>query len=63
MSFLGVSKAKQAEVIGVIIRADGSREELGVIAYHSRNPLKRAIFKIKKWFGITVSSSIKTKCD
>ena len=55
---LGFSKVGKQEVSIKIIRADGSEEDLGVVAYYSSNPLKRAIFKIKKFLGIKVPSSI-----
>lgn len=30
-----------------VIRADGSREELGVVSYWNRNPLKRLAWALK----------------
>jgi len=39
---------KSSEVQAVIIRADGTREELGTIAYWHRNPFKRLWFFITK---------------
>jgi hypothetical protein len=42
------SKLKSYEVAAVIIRADGSRVELGTIAYHHRNPLRRVAFRAKQ---------------
>lgn len=39
---------QQAEIQAVVIRADGSREDLGVIAYYHRNPLKRALWAVKQ---------------
>ena len=33
-----------------VIRADGSAEDLGVVAYWDKNPLKRAWWEFKKWF-------------
>lgn len=44
----GTSKPRAAEVQAVVIRADGTREDLGVIAYWHRNPLKRLWFFIRK---------------
>lgn len=35
------SKVKRASLEAVIIRADGTRENLGMIGYTSSNPLKR----------------------
>lgn len=47
----GVSDCKSAEVHMVVIRADGRREDLGVVAYYNQNPFKTLVFKIKKFFG------------
>lgn len=41
-------KVKEARIEAVIIRADGSREDLGTISYYHRNPLKRAWHKLKE---------------
>ena len=43
------SKAKEMELQATIIRADGSIEELGVIAYWNVNPFKTILWRIKKW--------------
>ena len=43
------SNAKEIELIATIIRADGKIEELGVIDYWHKNPIKRIIWRIKKW--------------
>ena len=40
--------AKEIELIATIIRADGTKEELGVIDYWHCNPIKRFIWKLKK---------------
>ena len=40
--------AKEIELIATIIRADGTKEELGVIDYWPKNPIKRFIWKLKK---------------
>ena len=40
--------AKEIELIATIIRADGTVEELGVIDYWHKNPIKRFIWKLKK---------------
>lgn len=39
------ANVKQASLSAVVIRADGTREDLGVISYYHRNPLKRLIYK------------------
>jgi hypothetical protein len=43
------AKVKQMELSAVIIRADGSTQDLGTIQYWHKNPLKRLIWRIKKW--------------
>lgn len=42
----------EAKLSAVIIRADGSKEDLGEIAYFSKNPIKRIMWKIKKLFKV-----------
>lgn len=46
----GISDCESAEVSMVVIRANGSIEDLGVVSYYNRNPLKTAIFRIKQYF-------------
>ena len=41
--------AKELQLVAVITRADGSVEELGVIDYWHKNPLKRLAWKVLKW--------------
>ena len=43
------AKVKQMELSAIIIRADGTKEDLGTIQYWHKNPLKRIIWRIKKW--------------
>ena len=43
------AKVKQMEISAVITRADGTVENLGTIQYWHKNPLKRIIWRIKKW--------------
>lgn len=38
---------KSAELQAVVIRADGTKEDLGTIAYYQKNPIKRVIKKIR----------------
>ena len=40
------SEIKQATIEAVVIRADGSREDLGVVSYWHRNPLRRLWWRI-----------------
>lgn len=40
-------KLRQVVVSAVVVRADGTREELGTVAYWHRNPLRRAWFALK----------------
>jgi len=41
------SNAKEIQLVATILRADGRIEELGVIDYWNKNPIKRFIWKIK----------------
>jgi hypothetical protein len=43
------SKVKQMEIAAIITRADGTIENLGTIQYWHKNPLKRILWRIKKW--------------
>jgi hypothetical protein len=43
------SNAKEIHLIATITRADGTVEHLGVIDYWHKNPIKRIIWRIKKW--------------
>lgn len=45
---LVASGATSARISAVITRANGQVEDLGVISYWHRNPLKRAAFFMKK---------------
>lgn len=42
---------KSVEVQAVIIRADGTREQLGTLGYWHRNPLVRLYRRARGWFG------------
>jgi hypothetical protein len=48
-SFNGTSNCESAELSMVIIRADGRKEDLGVVSYYHKNPLKRMLFNIKQF--------------
>lgn len=49
MSSLTVTQnVKEASIEAVIIRADGTRENLGVVSYYHRNPLKRLAWRAKR---------------
>ena len=43
-----VSQPEWMSIDAVIIRADGTREELGTISYSHRNPLKELVYKLKR---------------
>jgi len=45
------SPVKSATLEAVVIRADGTREDLGIIARYERNLLKRAYFAVRGKFG------------
>jgi hypothetical protein len=40
---------KSSQICATIIRADGTREELGCISYYHKNPFKRWWWAAKKW--------------
>ena len=44
------SEVKEMALSAVIIRADGTTEELGVIDYWHKNPIKRLIWSLKQLF-------------
>jgi hypothetical protein len=49
MGSIKVSKpVKSATIRAVITRADGSKEDLGAVAYWHKNPIKRLWFKLKE---------------
>jgi hypothetical protein len=40
----------QTSISAKVLRADGSvKQDLGVIAYWHKNPLKRAMWRIRQW--------------
>lgn len=41
-------KFKEASISAVVIRADGTREDLGVVSYWHSNPLKRWAYALKQ---------------
>lgn len=43
------SKMKMAEMSIAVIRADGTREELGVVAKTFANPLKQICWNLSQW--------------
>lgn len=43
------TNAKEIKLIATITRADGTIEELGVIDYWHKNPIKRFIWKLQKF--------------
>ena len=44
-----ITNAKEIQLVATITRADGTVEELGVIDYWHKNPLKRILWRIKQW--------------
>lgn len=47
----GTTGARQVTFEARVIRADGTVEELGVIAYYHANPLKRWAWHIRRKFN------------
>lgn len=44
------SEPKSMQIEAVVIRANGKREDLGVISYWNRNPLLRVWFWVRNIF-------------
>jgi hypothetical protein len=42
------SNVKEAQIQAVVIRADGTREDLGTISYFHKNPLRRWFWRLKE---------------
>jgi hypothetical protein len=40
------SNAREAQIEAVIIRADGTRENLGAVSYWHKNPLRRLWWRL-----------------
>lgn len=45
----GKGNLKEASIHAVVIRADGTTEDLGIVSYWTRNPFKLLAYKIKLW--------------
>jgi len=45
------SQVKEATIEATVIRRDGSRDELGVVSYWHKNPLRRIAWKVFQWRG------------
>jgi len=39
-------EVRSAQIDVVVIRADGTREDLGTVSYHHRNPLRRLWWRL-----------------
>lgn len=52
MDVVATTIVKTATVSAVIIRADGTRVDLGVISRYHKNPLKRMWFKFTEYFRV-----------
>lgn len=52
MSEYSAKTVSERSVRAVIYRADGSVEQLGLIAYYSRNPIKRWAYRLGQKLGI-----------
>ena len=48
MSYFASQPVKETTLQARVIRADGSIEELGTIAYWHRNPLKRILWRVSQ---------------
>lgn len=48
MEALATGKVKSLQIEAVVIRADGTREDLGVVSYYHRNPLRRLAWRLSR---------------
>lgn len=48
MALFARSEVKEAQLEVVVIRADGRREDHGVVAYYHRNPLRRLAWRVAR---------------
>jgi hypothetical protein len=46
--YIAQTDAKEIQLIATITRADGTVEQLGVIDYYHKNPIKLFIWRLKK---------------
>lgn len=49
MTHLAKGKVKMATVEAVVIRKDGTREDLGIVSYWHANPLRRWWWQLNQW--------------
>jgi hypothetical protein len=47
---VAITDAKELQLVAVVTRADGTVEDLGVVAYWHSNPIKRFVWRIKQFF-------------
>jgi len=57
----GIVGLKSAQLEAVIIRKDGTREDLGVISYWNRNPLRRLHWHVAQWLRGKRAGQIKLR--
>ena len=43
------SDLREASIAAVVVRADGSREDLGVVSYWHKSWFRRAIWRVSRW--------------
>ncbi len=51
MNIAAQGQPKSMVIEAVVVRANGSVQDLGVIAYYHTNPLKRLLWRIRKSLG------------
>jgi hypothetical protein len=47
MNIAAKAKVQEASIAAVVIRADGTREDLGVVSYWNKNPLRRFWWRLR----------------
>lgn len=43
------ANVQEASISAVVIRADGTIENLGVVSYYHKNPLRRLLWRVRNW--------------
>lgn len=51
-SIIARADIEEARIQAVVIRADGRREDLGMISYYHRNPLRRWLWRLKEKLNV-----------
>lgn len=45
----GKSKLRESSISAVVTRADGTVEDLGIVSYWHKSPIKRLAWRVRQW--------------